>query len=120
MQTENAMTDLQPETETKTETETETDTETETRSTKPPTLNSYEKMVYSPERQQHILYWRDYVNFEGKMKKRYDLYPNQFYRVITKKYNPNLKELETYYEKDESGRYMEYKDIQDDIRQSSR
>ena len=54
------------------------------------------------------------------MKKRYDLYPNQLYRVITKKYNPNLKELETYYEKDESGRYVEYKDIQDDIRQSSR
>ena len=49
------MTDLQPETETKTETESETDTEKET-TRKPPTLNSYQKMVYSAERQRHILY----------------------------------------------------------------
>ena len=70
---------LQPETETETEMEKETDTETETATTKPPTLNSYEKMVYSPERQRHILHWRGYVNFEGKMKKRYELYPNLNY-----------------------------------------
>ena len=49
------MTDLQPETETKTETESETDTEKET-TIKPPTLNSYENMVYSLEGQRHILY----------------------------------------------------------------
>ena len=55
MQTDNAMTDLQPETETKTETESETDTEKET-TIKPPTLNSYKKMVYSLEGQRHILY----------------------------------------------------------------
>ena len=55
IQTDNAMTDLQPETETKTETESETDTEKET-TIKPPTLNSYKKMVYSLEGQRHILY----------------------------------------------------------------
>ena len=84
------MTDLQPETETKTEAESETDTEKET-TVKPPTLNSYEKIVYSPEGQRHILYWRGYANFEGKMKKRHELYPNQHYRVITRNDNPNLR-----------------------------
>ena len=84
------MTDLQPETETKTETESETDTEKET-TIKPPTLNSYKKMVYSLEGQRHILYWGGCVNFEGKMKKRYELYPNQHYRVITRNDNPNLR-----------------------------
>lgn len=77
-------------------------------------------MVYSPERQRHALYWRGYVNYEGKKKKRYELYPNQLYRVIIKKDNPNLKELETYYEKDESGRYKEYTDLQKDIKESAR
>ena len=77
-------------------------------------------MVYSPERQRHTLYWRGYVNYEGKKKKRYGLYPNQLYRVIIKKDNPNLKELETYYGKDESGRYKEYTDLQKDIKESAR
>ena len=87
---------------------------------KPPTLHSYEKMVYSPERQRHTLYWRGYDNYEGKKKKIYELYPNQLHRVIIKKDNPNLKELETYYEKDESGRYKEYTDLQKDIKESAR
>ena len=36
------------------------------------------------------------------------------------KKNPNLWNLETYYEKTESGRHMQYKDIQDEIRPASR
>ena len=49
------------------------------------------------------------------MKKRYELYPNQLYQLVT-----SQDELGTYYEKTESGRYWKYKDIQDEIRQSSR
>ena len=109
IQTENTMTDQQ------TDTDTETETETETTTTKRPTLNSYEKMVSSLERQIHTLYWRGYVNFEGKMKKRYELYPNQLYRVIT-----DRNELEIYCKKDESGHYSQYNDIQNEIRQASR
>ena len=56
---------------------------------------------------------------DKKKKKKKDLFPNQLYQIITSQ-NPNCKELDTYYEKTESGRYMEYKDIQDKIRQSSR
>ena len=109
------MTDQQTDTDTETETETEMDTETETTTTKRPTLNSYQKVAYSPERQRHTFYWRGYVNFEGKMKKRYELYPNQLYRVITDK-----NEIEIYYKKDESVGYYQYKDIQNEIRQKSR
>ena len=98
-----------------TDTDTETETETETTTTKRPTLNSYEKMVSSLERQIQTLYWRGYVNFEGKMKKRYELYPNQLYRVIT-----DRNELEIYYKKDESGHYSQYNDIQNEIRQANR
>ena len=120
--TENTQTETGSQTEIETDTETETDTRTkEDTKTKPqvtrtpPTLTPYEKTVYSSERQKHILYWRGYVEWGGRMKKRYELYPNQLYQLIT-----NQDELDTYYEKTESGRYMNYKDIQDEIRQSSR
>ena len=93
--TENTQTD----TETETDTETKTDTKTKPQVTRtPPTLTPYEKTVYSPERQKHILYWRGYVKWGGRMKKRYDLFPNQLYQIITSQ-NPNCKELDTYYEK---------------------
>ena len=50
------MTDQQTDTDTETETGTEMDTETETTTTKRPTLNSYQKVAYSPERQRHTFY----------------------------------------------------------------
>ena len=114
-QTENdteSETDQQSDIDTDTGTEMETETDTTTKS---PTLNSYEKKENLPERQIHTLYWRGYVNFEGSMKKRYKLYPNQFYRIIT-----DQNEQETYYKKNKHGGYYKYKDLQNDIRQKSR
>ena len=59
-----------------------------------PTLSSIEKKTLSPDKQQLVLYWRGQVNFQGKMKKRYNLYPNQLYQVTI-----NPKELEKYFDK---------------------
>ena len=59
-----------------------------------PTLSSIEKKTLSPDKQQSVLYWRGQVNFKGKMKIRYNLYPNQLYQVTV-----NPKELEKYFDK---------------------
>ena len=117
-QTEHPKTDPQIETETEPQTKTETESDTETKFTTrtAPTLTPYEKKVYSPERHKHILYWRGYVTWGGKTKKRYDLFPNQLYNVIINRKNPNFKELDT----DFKGNHTEHKDIQNEIRQSSR
>lgn len=63
-QTETVMTNSQLETETETDTESEILT-----TTTPPCLTRYEMDVYPPDRQKHILCWRDYVQWNGKRKK---------------------------------------------------
>ena len=96
-------------TQTENDTQTETDTETETQPKpdtitvrKPkqtrPTLSHYEQTNYSPQRQKHTLYWRGYVEYNGNLKKRYELFPNQLYQVIRQK-DPKSKEFDTYFKK---------------------
>ena len=51
-----------------------------------------------------------------KDKKRCNLFPNQLYNVIINRKNPNFKELDTYFKRN----HTEHKDIQNEIRQSSR
>lgn len=80
------MTNLQPETETETDTETEILT-----ATTPPSLTRSGMDIYPPDRQKHILCQKDYVKWNGKMKKRYELYPKQLYQVITKKKSKSRK-----------------------------
>ena len=126
--TENTQTENDTQTETDTETETETETETQpkpdtitVRKTKQtrPTLTHYEQTNYSPQRQKHTLYWRGYVEYNGNLKKRYDLFPNQLYQVIRQK-DLKSKEFDTYFKKAESELCIEYSDIQNEIRQTSR
>ena len=80
-----------------------------------PTLSPYEKQNHSPKTQQSILYWRGCVKFGGRPKKRYNLYPKHLYQTIT-----NPEELDIYYEKTESRKYLKYKDNQNRLRQYSR
>ena len=63
----------------------------------------------------HTLYWRSYVVYNGNLKKRYELFPNQLYQVTIKK-DPNSKEFDTYFKKNR----IEYNDIQNEIRQTSK
>ena len=81
---------------------------------KRPTLSHYEQTFYSPQRQKHSLYWRGYVEYNGNLRKRYDLFPNQLYQVIEQK-DPKSKEFDTYFKNT-----FEYNDIQNEIRQTSR
>ena len=45
----------------------------------------------SPAQQKSYLYWRGQIKFDGKLKKRYNPYPNQLYRHITKKKQKQTK-----------------------------
>ena len=81
---------------------------------KSPTLSHYEQMYYSPQKQKHTLYWRGYVEYNGRLRKRYDLFPNQLYQVIQQN-NQKSKEFDIYFKNT-----IEYNDIQNEIRQSSR
>ena len=103
--TENTQTENDTQTETDTEIETETQPKPGTITVRKPkqtrpTLAHYEQTNYSPQRQKHTLYWRGYVEYNGNLKKRYDLFPNQLYQVIRQK-DPKSKEFDTYFKKTE-------------------
>lgn len=79
------------------------------------TLSIIEKQILSFDEQQSFQYWTGKVNFGGKMKKRYDLFPNQLYHLIS-----NPKELETYFDDIERGKQIKYKDRQNELRKQNK
>ena len=93
--------------------------------------NKKKKHILSPEEQTAYLYWRALIKFEGSLKRRHELYPNQLYRHITSKSYKNETaaeaELEKIFEytiiKTKYGRkkhYTKYKEEEDFLRQRCR
>ena len=113
--------------------DTETDSDSDSDATQPQlTLTNYEKQTLSLEEQTSYLYWRGLIKFEGSLKRRYSLYPNQLYRHIKRKRYKNKTpceaELKTIFEyitiKTENGNffffYTSYKQEEDFLRQKCR
>ena len=57
------------------------------------------KHILSPEEQTAYLYWRALIKFEGSLKRRHELYPNQLYGHITSKSYKNETAAEVELEK---------------------